>query len=256
MMLTIAVTGHSQTLGTISGVVKDTQGAVIPGVTEEAASPVLIEKTRSAVTDGAGQYAIVDLPVGTYSLTFSLPGFTTVKRENIGILANFTATINTELKVGAAGETVTVSAEAPIVDTAGTITARDVTPDIIKSIPNGDTMYQLAAMMSGVTITGGQDVGGSSGSPVGATLYAHGGSSGDEAQLVDGVRVGNLIGSGSRTQETLSPLLYAEVNVQVSGQSGDAPTLGRATRFRDPAAISFRAQCSLTGQFRHCKAAI
>jgi hypothetical protein len=226
MMLVITVTGHAQTLGTISGVVKDTQGAVIPGVSVEAASPVLIEKNRAAVTDGAGQYAIVDLPVGTYTVTFTLPGFTTVKRENIGILANFTATINAELKVGGAAEAITVTEEAPIIDTVDKITARDVTPDIIKSIPNGDTMYQLAAMMPGVTISGGQDVGGSSGSPVGAQLYAHGGTGGDEAQLVDGLRIGNLIGGGSRTQQTLSPLIYDEVNVQVSGQGGDAPTLG------------------------------
>jgi hypothetical protein len=100
-----------------------------------------------------------------------------------------------------------------------------VTPDLIKAIPNGGTMYQLAAMMPGVFISGGQDVGGSSGSPVGAQLSTHGGPGSDEVQLLDGVRVGNMMG-GSRTQQTLSPLLYDEVDVQLSGQSGDAVSIG------------------------------
>jgi hypothetical protein len=226
IMVIMAVTSHAQTLGTITGVVKDTSGAVIPGVTVEVASPTLIEKTRSAASDESGQYQIVNLPPGTYGVTFTLPGFITVKRDDVGILANFTATINAELKVGGAAETITVSEEAPLIDVSGTITDRAVTPDIIKSIPNGGTMYQLAAMMVGVTISGGQDVGGSSGSPVGAQLSAHGGTGGDEIQMVDGVRIGNLIGAGSRTQETLSPLLYDEVDVQVSGQGGDAVRLG------------------------------
>jgi Carboxypeptidase regulatory-like domain len=189
MVVAIGSTGYAQTLGTITGLVKDTSGAVIPGVSVEVASPALIEKTRSAVTDERGQYAIINLQPGTYSVTFTLPGFNTVKREDVGILANFTATINAELKVGGGAETVTVSAEAPLIDTSGTITDRAVTPDLIKAIPNGDTMYQLAAMMPGVTISGGQDVGGSSGSPVGAQLSAHGGTGGDEIQLVDGSRL-------------------------------------------------------------------
>ena len=158
-------------------------------------------------------------------MTFSLQGFSTVKREGIEILANFTATINAELKVGTVTETITVTGETPLVDVQGAITNRSVTPDLIKSIPNGGTMYQLAAMMPGVFISGGQDVGGSSGSPVGAQLSTHGGTGNDEVQMLDGVRVGNMMG-GSRTQQTLSPLLYDEVDVQLSGQAGDAVSLG------------------------------
>src|SRR5205823_10501786 len=104
-VVAFAAAGHAQTLGTITGVVKDTQGAVIPGVSVEVASPALIEKTRSVVTNESGQYQIVSLPVGTYSVTFTLPGFTTIRRDDVGILANFTATINAELKVGGAAET-------------------------------------------------------------------------------------------------------------------------------------------------------
>ena len=68
---------------TIAGVVKDASGAVLPGVSVEAASPALTEKVRSVVTDGTGQYRIVSLPPGTYTVTVSLQGFNTVRREGI-----------------------------------------------------------------------------------------------------------------------------------------------------------------------------
>ena len=87
--------------GSVTGVVKDTSGAVLPGVTVEAASPALIEKVRSVVTDGSGQYQIVDLRPGAYAVTFSLAGFSTVKREGIELTGSFSATINAEMKVGA-----------------------------------------------------------------------------------------------------------------------------------------------------------
>ena len=97
----------------IVGIVKDTSGAVLPGVTVEAASDVLIEKTRSVITDGSGGYKIVDLRPGTYVVTFTLPGFQTVRRENVELPAEFTAAINADMKVGAVEETITVTAAVP-----------------------------------------------------------------------------------------------------------------------------------------------
>ena len=94
----------------IGGIVKDVSGAVLPGVNVEASSDVLIEKSRSVTTDGAGQYKIVDLRPGVYIVTFSIPGFQTVKRQNVELPTDFTATINAEMKVGAIEESVTVSA--------------------------------------------------------------------------------------------------------------------------------------------------
>ena len=99
-LVLVPTIAHAQSA--IAGVVKDTSGAVLPGVTVEAASDVLIEKTRSVVTDGAGQYKIVDLRPGVYSVTFSLPGFATVKRDGVELPANFTSTINADLRVGVA----------------------------------------------------------------------------------------------------------------------------------------------------------
>src|SRR5690606_1627389 len=100
----------------ITGVVRDDTGAVLPGVTVEAASPVLIEKARTALTDSTGQYRIVDLRAGTYAVTVTLPGFTTVRREGIELSGTFVATVNVELQVGALEETITVTGESPVVD--------------------------------------------------------------------------------------------------------------------------------------------
>src|SRR5919198_3113059 len=83
LLLLVPIVCHAQGLGTISGVVKDASGAVLPGVSVEVASPALIEKTRTAVSNESGQYTIVSLPPGTYSVTFTLPGFTTTKRDGI-----------------------------------------------------------------------------------------------------------------------------------------------------------------------------
>src|SRR6266550_108823 len=104
----------------ITGVVKDASGAVLPGVTVEASSPVLIEKSRTVVTDGTGQYRIVDLRPGVYDVTFTLAGFSTAKREGIELKGTFVATVNADMRVGTVEETVTVSGEPPIVDVQNT----------------------------------------------------------------------------------------------------------------------------------------
>src|SRR5437773_7354924 len=114
LLLFMPAAAHAQS--GIAGVVKDTSGAVLPGVTVEAASPALIEKTRTVVTDEAGLYKIVDLRPGTYAVTFTLEGFSSFKRDGIELPANFTATINADLKVGSLEESITVSGQSPVVD--------------------------------------------------------------------------------------------------------------------------------------------
>jgi hypothetical protein len=93
----------------IAGVVRDSSGGVVPGVTVEASSPALIEKVRTVTTDERGLYSIVDLRPGLYAVTFSLSGFSTAKREGIELTGSFTATVNAELQIGAVAETITVS---------------------------------------------------------------------------------------------------------------------------------------------------
>src|SRR5919201_3365059 len=116
-LLLVCATASAQTSnGSIVGAVKDASGAVLPGVTVEVASPALIERTRASVTDGQGLYRIGDLRPGVYTVTFTLPGFSTLKREGLELTAGFTATVNADLKVGELAETITVSGETPVVD--------------------------------------------------------------------------------------------------------------------------------------------
>jgi uncharacterized surface anchored protein len=121
----------------IAGVVKDATGAVLPGVTVEASSPALIEKTKAAVTNEAGQYRVVDLRPGTYSVTFVLTGFTTIRREGIVLEANFTAPINVEMKVGAVAESVTVTGTSPVVDVQTSQRREVVSQQLLDALPTG-----------------------------------------------------------------------------------------------------------------------
>jgi hypothetical protein len=185
---------------TITGVIKDPSGAVLPGVTVEAASPALIEKVRSAVSDGSGQYRIIDLRPGTYSVTFTLPGFNTLQRTGIEITGTFTATINAEMRVGGLEETVTVTGEAPVVDVQSVNRQRVLTREVMDAIPAGRSHLDVAALVPGLQVNSSgtrgtlADVGGTN-NLQNMTLTMHGGRSYDTRLMVDGIRVGNA-GSG------------------------------------------------------------
>lgn len=143
----------------IAGTVKDTSGAVMPGVSVEASSPVLIEKVRTTVTDENGQYRIIDLRPGSYSLTFTLAGFNTIKRE-LELPANFTATINADLSVGTLEESVTVSGSSPVVDVQSNQTQQTLTRAMLDAVPTARTIQGLGQLVVGVTLSQ-PDVGGS-----------------------------------------------------------------------------------------------
>lgn len=109
LLVPVAAGAQDATSGSIAGVVRDSGGAVLPGVTVEAASPALIEKVRTSTTDGEGRYRIIDLRPGVYTVTFTLAGFRTFRREGIELSTGFAATVNAALSVGAFEETITVS---------------------------------------------------------------------------------------------------------------------------------------------------
>ena len=151
LALFLPLAAFAQTSG-IAGDVKDTSGAVLPGVTVEVSSPALIERTRAATTDGAGRFSITNLRTGTYSVTFTLPGFNTVKRDDVELTSDFTATISTEMKVGAIEETITVAAESPLVDVQS-ITARTVmTRDVMDTIPTGRNIQAVGILIPGTSL--------------------------------------------------------------------------------------------------------
>jgi Carboxypeptidase regulatory-like domain len=183
----------------IAGTVKDDSGGVLPGVAVEAASPALIEKVRTVVTDGAGQYKIVELRTGTYTVTFSLPGFARVQRTGIELTTDFTANVNAELKVGGIEETITVSGASPLVDVQSVSTQRVITRDVIDALPTGHNIQAAAVLIPGVTssggaTSGGRDVGGNTMLQQ-ATPNFHGST--QSMQLWAGYWLSNVQGSGT-----------------------------------------------------------
>ena len=117
MFVLLVVPAVARAQASLTGIVKDTSGAVLPGVTVEAASDVLIEKVRTAVSDSSGRYQLVDLRPGTYVVTFTLTGFNTFKREGVSLSGSGATTVDADMRVGALQETITVTGEAPVVDT-------------------------------------------------------------------------------------------------------------------------------------------
>ena len=183
----------------LTGVVKDTSGAILPGVTVEAASPVLIEKVRTAVTDSSGQYRIVDLRAGTYSVTFTLTGFSVVKRDGIELEGSFTAVVNADLKIGVVTETITVVAETPIVDTQSVRRQTTISSEVLTSIPTARSWAATALLIPGIVTIGG----GPTDIQVTPQMTVFGGAGGrnNEGRMqVDGLNTGaGLGGSGVST---------------------------------------------------------
>ena len=207
----------------ITGVVRDASGAVLPGATVEAASPVLIEKVRSVSSDAAGQYRIVDLRPGTYSVTFTLPGFTTVKREGIELSGNFAATVNADLRVGALEETVTVTGESPIVDVQSARSQQIIDKDVLAAIPSSRNVTGIQAIIPGMGTAG--DDGGLAGTMQGGASNIHGGRANDSRIYADGINMGWAGGSGGGGQ---MPQVAAsqEVVMTISGGLAEAETSG------------------------------
>ena len=208
----------------ITGVVKDASGGVLPGVTVEAASPVLIEKVRSVVSDDSGQYRIIDLRPGTYSVTFSLPGFSTVKRDGIELSGTFVATVNGDLKVGALEETITVTGETPIVDVQSVKVQQTVSKDVIAAIPVSRNATGITALIPGMsTTTDSGNIGGGIGGGVGTI---HGGRGNDSRTYADGINTGWAGGSAGGGNQAGSTASAQEVVVNTSGGLGEAETAG------------------------------
>src|SRR5438046_4814998 len=184
VLLLLPASAYAQ--AAITGVVKDASGAVLPGVTGEAASPVLIEKVRSVVSDATGQYRIVNLRPGTYSVTFTLPGFSTVKREGIELTGSFVATVNGDLKVGALEETITVTGETPIVDVQSAKTQQTVGREILGAIPTSRNVNGIQALIPGMNQA--TDSGNITGTLQGGAAAIHGGRGNDSRIYADGMR--------------------------------------------------------------------
>jgi hypothetical protein len=173
---------HAQAL---AGTVRDASGAVLPGVTVEATSPVLIEKVRAAVTDGTGQYRIADLRPGPYTVTFTLPGFSIVRREGVQVSGDQVFTINADLRVGGVQETITVTGETPVVDVQTSTRRTAVLDDaVITALPASRGYGNLLAAIPAIQTTGANNVGGN---PNMSFFTAMGGRSNEGTVQIDGI---------------------------------------------------------------------
>ncbi len=203
----------------IAGVVKDGSGAVLPGVTVEASSPALIEKTRTVITDGAGQYKIVDLSPGIYTVAFTLPGFKSVRRGDIILEGVFTAQINADLQVGSVEETVTVAAVSPVVDVVNTTSAFVANRSVLDAIPTSrrDTTAR-ALLIPGTTVTPfvlGQ-----------YNLTSHGSATSDFTMAIDGLRVNNLCGSGQYSGFYMNDASVQELSYATGSEAAEIQSSG------------------------------
>jgi len=224
----LAVHAEAQQLSAIAGVVRDASGAVLPGVTVEAASPALIEKVRTVVTDGAGQYRVVDLRPGLYTVTVALPGFSTVKREGIELPGGFTATVNMVLQVGALEETVTVTGASPLVDAVNTRTQAVVSDELLSSLPTGTKgLSTLISITPG--LTGVADVGGSVGAyrAMGTpqSIMYHG-RTGMKVSY-DGMGILNMAGNGN-VSYIVNSQTVEEMTMESGGVSAESSSSGFA----------------------------
>jgi hypothetical protein len=180
---------------TITGTARDATGAVLPGVTVEAASTALIEKVRTAVTNGSGQYRIIDLRPGVYSVTFTLPGFTTFRRDALELPGDFVATVNAELRVGALEETVTVTGESPIVDVQSARRQRQLNTELIEALPTAQGFAALATLLPSMVISGG----GNNNVQISTGMIVFGGRGGrgnEGIAQTDGIGTGAAINGG------------------------------------------------------------
>ena len=191
--------------GTLTGTVHDTSGGVLPGVTVEASSSALIERVRTVVTDGTGQYRIVNLDPGTYSLTLTLAGFATVRREGIELTGSATVTIPIEMRVGTVEETVTVTGETPVVDVQSTRREAVIGGEVISALPGTRSIGSLLTMVPGLETFGAA----LAPSPALVFFFARGGPVGEGRFNVDGMPVSNAFAGGGG-----SSLVYDTVNAQ------------------------------------------
>jgi len=219
----VLVSSAAYAQSAIVGVVKDTSGAAMPGVTVEAASEVLIEKVKSAITDSNGSYRIGDLRPGTYTVNFTLTGFKTFRRDGLELPSEFTATLNAELGVGALEETITVTGASPVVDVTTAAKVSVLDREAIDLIPTGRTIQGMAQLVVGVNLSL-PDTGGARAMQQ-TYMSTHGMSTSNTTVLVDGMMVNGLQGDGA-IQSYFNDAMNSEVSYQTSGIGAETSSGG------------------------------
>jgi hypothetical protein len=208
----------------LAGAVRDTSGAVLPGVTVEASSPALITKVRTSVTDDAGQYRIPDLPPGTYKVTFSLPGFTTVVRDGVELTGGGVMSIGAEMQVGTLQESVVVTGESPVVDVQTARQQQVINGDVLRALPASRGYGNYVAAIPALQATGF----GGGAQPTTNFFTARGGRSNEGLIQIDGMNVGGPGNGGGVSGYMYDMSNSSEVQVSISGGLGESDRGGPA----------------------------
>ena len=209
-LLLLPSTVFAQTGGTIAGTVRDGTGAILPGVTVEASSPALIEGARAAVTDGQGNYTIVDLRPGTYTVSFTLSGFSTVNREGLELTSGFTANVEVEMRVGGVEETITVTGASPVVDIQNVRQQQVLSRELWNDLPTGKSLRAMVSLTLGATMSANsQDVGGTKGDNTGGSFSYHGAGRNDSTINIDGMAFSRQAAGGGPWTRTTHQNDYA-----------------------------------------------
>ena len=217
------VPGVARAQSGIAGVVRDDTGGVLPGVTIEASSEALIERTRSVVSDNQGQYRFVDLRPGLYQVNFSLAGFNTIRREGINLPADFVASLNIDMKVGALEETLTVRGDTPLVDVQSTARSQVISRDVLDAIPTGRSFQSVGQLVVGVQLSR-PDVGGSQGMQ--QTYFSvHGLSARNTTVQVDGMMM-NSTRSDNQVNPYFNDAMSQEISYETTGAGADVSAGG------------------------------
>jgi Carboxypeptidase regulatory-like domain len=224
LVLACLVAAHSAAWAqaVLAGAVKDSSGAVLPGVTVEASSPALIEKVRTTTTDGAGRYRIEDLRPGTYTVTFTLPGFATVKRDGVIVSGSAVIPVDADMRVGGVQETVTVTGETPLVDTQSTKREITLDNDTMRALPSVRSYSYLLSTVPGLQ-TNNNNV---NTGPVFAIFPIHGGRGVESRLTVDGLNISNPPGGNQPPNFTADIGNAQEVTMITSGGLGEIETAG------------------------------
>jgi len=218
LVLWLAGAGMASAQSSILGTVRDSSGGVLPGVTVEVSSPVLIEKVRSAISDDQGRYNIIDLRPGVYSVSFVLPGFNTFRQDELTLPANFAARVDAEMRVGGLEESITVSGLAPVVDTQNTQRQQVMTRELMDAVPTARNYTGMAALMPGVRMSN-TDVGGNQQMEQ-IYMTVNGSRQTDTTVQVDGMSLNSLMNDG-QVQAYFSDAAMSEISYQTSGVTAD-----------------------------------
>jgi hypothetical protein len=191
---------------------------------------VLIEKARTTVTDGGGRYQLIDLRPGAYTVSFTLSGFNTIRREGLTLTGSGSSSVDAELRVGSLEETITVTGEAPTVDVSTTSRQAVLSADTIDALPTARNYVTLARMIPSA-VYNGTDVGGSNLQLVGGSVRIHGSRDQDQRVTLNGINTMTLQAGGNIGGQIPDVGSATEVTVDHTAVSAELPTGGVRINF-------------------------